>query len=67
MTEKLRLRAVCTRSDTSAPIVRLYAEMGLLDAQRDSNGNWLFGPSAPEQVRKIKAERISRRGCRKTV
>ena len=65
MAEKLRLRAVCTGSDTSAPIVRLYAELGLIDAERDSNGNWVFSPAAPEQVRRVKAERIARRGARK--
>jgi len=65
MAEKLRLRAVCTGSDTSAPIVRLYAELGLIDAQRDSNGNWLFSEEAPAQVRRVKAERITRRGGRK--
>jgi hypothetical protein len=65
MAEKLRLRAICTRSDTSAPIVRLYAELGLVDAERDSNGNWLFGEAAPEQVKRVKAERIARRGGRK--
>jgi hypothetical protein len=65
MAEKLRLRAVCTGSDTSAPIVRLYAELGLIDAERDSNGNWIFSADSPEQVRRVKAERITRRGARK--
>jgi hypothetical protein len=65
MAEKLRLRAVCTGSDTSPPIVRLYAELGLIDAERDSNGNWIFGEEAPAQVRRVKAERITRRGGRK--
>ena len=65
MADKLRLRAVCTGSDTSAPIVRLYAQLGLIDAQRDSNGNWLFSEEAPAQVRRVKAERITRRGGRK--
>ena len=59
-----RLKAVSSESDTTPPVVRLYAELGLIDAERDSNGNWLFGEKAPEQVRRVKAERMARRGGR---
>jgi hypothetical protein len=38
--------------------------LGLIDAERDSNGNWVFGEKAPEQVRRVKAERMARRGSR---
>lgn len=64
---QLRLKAVSARSDTCPPIVRLYAELGLIDGQRDSNGNWIFSDSAPEQVRRVKAERMARRGRKEAV
>jgi len=57
-----RLKAVAGESDTTPQVVRLYAELGLIDAERDSNGNWIFGEKAPEQVRRVKAERMARRG-----
>ncbi len=60
-----RLKAVSGESDTTPPVVRLYAELGLIDAERDSNGNWVFGEKAPEQVRLVKAERMARRGGHK--
>jgi DNA-binding transcriptional MerR regulator len=59
-TGTLRLKAVCARSDTSAPTVRQYAAMKLIDCTRDSNGNWIFSESAPEQIRLIKAERMTK-------
>ena len=51
----LRLKAVCAQSDTSPDTVRLYASRGLIDAERDTNGNWVFSRRAPEQIRRIKA------------
>jgi DNA-binding transcriptional MerR regulator len=62
---ELRLKAVAAESDTCAPVVRSYAELGLIEARRDSNGNWLFSADAPEQVRRVKAERMARCGGRK--
>jgi len=50
----LRLKRVCTMSDTSPQTVRSYAARGLIDAARDSNGNWLFAATAPDAIRKIR-------------
>lgn len=62
---KLRTRAVCTRSDTTPPTVQKYAKLGLIDAERDSNGNWLFSEAAPDQVVRIKAKNMGRGRVRK--
>ncbi len=43
-------------------IVRLYADMGWLECRRLSNGVRLLKPSAVEKVRKLRAERLARRG-----
>ena len=64
-TGPLRLKAVCNKSDTSPPTVRQYAALGLIDGERDSNGNWIFAANAPDQVRRVKAERMTRSGGRK--
>lgn len=53
----LRIKAVSVLSEAAAITVRRYAEMGLIDAHRDSNGNWVFGPEAVQQVRAVKARR----------
>ena len=57
----LRIKAVSVLADVSPVTVRRYAEQKLIEARRDSNGNWLFGPTAPDQVRAAKAKRIGRR------
>ncbi len=53
----MRLKAVCAASDTGPGTVRMYASKGLIDAERDSNGNWIFSVEAPEQIRKIRPNR----------
>ena len=60
------MKAVCNRSETTPPTVRDYVKRGLIAAERDSNGNWLFGPEAPEQIRRIKAQRMARVGASAT-
>jgi len=50
----LRLKAVSAGRIPASPSVRLYAELGLIDGQRDSNGNWLFSEKAPDQVRRVR-------------
>lgn len=43
-------------------LVRLYADEGLLESRVLPNGVRLFKANAAHHVRKIKAERLSRRG-----
>lgn len=43
-------------------LVREYADAGLLESRRLSNGMRVFRPDAAERVRQIKAERLARRG-----
>ena len=42
--------------------VRAYGDMGLIDCKRMANGMRMFRPSAAEQVKKILAQRLARRG-----
>ena len=42
--------------------VRAYADLGLLEFVRIANGMRMFRPDAAERVRKIRAERMARRG-----
>lgn len=49
---------------TSA-LIRLYAELGLLDFIRASNGTRLFKTGQAPLVRKIYTERMARSGRRK--
>jgi len=43
------------------PTIKRWAAEGLIAHQVDSAGRFLFDPSAIEQVKKIRAERPSRR------
>lgn len=42
--------------------VRDYADAGWLECRRLASGTRLFKPSAVERVRKLRAERLARRG-----
>jgi len=46
----------------TVPTVSLYAEMGLLDFIRISNGTRLFRAGQAEKVKSIYAERMAHRG-----
>jgi predicted site-specific integrase-resolvase len=56
----LRIKAICTQTDTCAATVREYAASGLIPATRDSNGNWIFPPEAVDAVRRLRASRQPR-------
>ncbi|HEX4025887.1 MAG TPA: hypothetical protein VHX52_14475 [Steroidobacteraceae bacterium] len=43
-------------------LVRCYAAWGWIECRTLASGMRLFRPSAPEKVRRIRAERIARRG-----
>ena len=47
-----------------AGTVRDYCDWGLVPYRRISNGTRLLKPSAVDQVRRIRAERLARRGGR---
>jgi DNA-binding transcriptional MerR regulator len=51
-------------SEVASPTVALYAELGLLDYIRSSNGARLFRAGQADQVRQIYAERMANRGRR---
>lgn len=44
--------------------VRDYADWGLIECRRLANGTRLLKPSAVEKVRKLRAQRLARRGGR---
>jgi len=57
-----RMKHICADSDTSVNTVRQYLASGLItDAERDSNGSWLFGDKAADQIKTVKAASIARR------
>jgi DNA-binding transcriptional MerR regulator len=45
--------------------VRAYGDMALIDCRRLPNGVRMFRPTAVDQVRKILADRLARRGGNK--
>ena len=47
-----------------AGLVRDYADAGWIECRRLANGVRLFKPSAVQAVRKLRAERLARRGGR---
>jgi DNA-binding transcriptional MerR regulator len=51
-------------AEVTAPTVTLYANLGLLDYIRSSNGTRLFRPGQAQRVREIYAERTANRGRR---
>lgn len=57
----LRLKAACAGGGAAPATVRSYAEKGLIDAERDSNGNWMFSEDAPAQIRRILAANTPKR------
>lgn len=50
----------CRLVPLSAPTARLYADSGLIDNYRDSQGHRLFPPEAVEQAINIKETRKQR-------
>jgi hypothetical protein len=46
-------------------LVRVYADMGLIECLRLANGVRLFKPSTAAQVARIRTERLARRGGRR--
>jgi len=42
--------------------IRLYGDTGLIDCRRSATGVRMFRPSAADQVKRILAERLARRG-----
>jgi DNA-binding transcriptional MerR regulator len=53
-------------AEVTQPTVTLYANLGLLDHIRSSNGTRLFRPGQAMRVRQILAERLASRGRRLT-
>jgi DNA-binding transcriptional MerR regulator len=49
-------------ANVTAPTVRLYADLGLLDFQRASNGVRLFRAGQAPKVREIFSQRMAKRG-----
>lgn len=43
-------------------VVRQYADAGWIECRRLANGVRLFRPSSVEKVRRLRAERLARRG-----
>lgn len=56
-----RLKAFCAEADVGAGTARKYAALKLIDAWRDSNGNWIFGEHAAAQLRSIRAAYSNKR------
>lgn len=54
--------ALARESKVTAPTIRLYADLGLLDFQRASNGVRLFRAGQADRVRKIYEQRMAKRG-----
>lgn len=57
----LRIKAASASGGATAQTIRIYAEKGLIDAARDSNGNWMFSEDAPAQIRRILAVNTPKR------
>lgn len=51
-------------AEVTAPTITLYANLGLLDYIRISNGTRLFRAGQAERVKSILAERLGARGRR---
>ena len=56
--------AIAAKVPCDAGTVRDYADAGWVECRRLANGIRLFKPSAVNAVRKLKAERLARRGER---
>jgi DNA-binding transcriptional MerR regulator len=56
--------AIAAKSGSNANLVRLYADQGLIESRKLSNGVRLLRPSAANQVRAIKAKNLKKRGRR---
>jgi DNA-binding transcriptional MerR regulator len=54
--------SVAAKAHCDQGIVRTYADAGWIECRRLANGVRLFRPSAIEKVRRLRAERLSRRG-----
>ena len=54
--------AIAGKVPCDASLVRRYADLGLIEQRRLMNGMRVFQPSAAESIRKLRAERIARRG-----
>lgn len=50
-------------ADCTAALVRKYADEGLIECKRSTDGRRLFPHSAADTVRALKAERLARRGA----
>ncbi len=57
---------VARDAEVSAPTVRLYAKLGLIEARKASNGFALYQRGAGAKVRQIHAERLKNRGGNRT-
>jgi DNA-binding transcriptional MerR regulator len=58
----LTTREVARESDTAEHRIRKYADLGLLECERTTDGVRIFGSDAPKKARAIKKERLLRRG-----
>lgn len=57
--------AIARKAGVSVPTVNVYAELGLVDCIRASNGWRLFKPSAADRVREVRDKRLANRGGRR--
>jgi DNA-binding transcriptional MerR regulator len=55
---------VARDAEVTAPTVTRYADLGLLDYIRSSNGTRLFRPGQAERVKQIYAQRVANKGRR---
>lgn len=58
--------AIAAAVPCDAGTVRDYCDWCLIEHQRLANGFTLMKPSAVERIRKIRAERLARRGGKRT-
>jgi DNA-binding transcriptional MerR regulator len=54
-----RLKAVAAASGIHPGTIRKYADLGLIDAKRDHNNNWLFTPQSAAQAVAVRAQRAA--------
>jgi DNA-binding transcriptional MerR regulator len=58
---------IAARVPCDASTVRDYADAGWVECRRLANGTRLFKPSAAEQIRKLRAQRMAHRGNRRRI